>query len=109
MKHCITRDGVILRIGTTHSRDNAAKRGLLMKDIVELQRNGKGFTLEETLRQLSIPDKFVGIQRSIVVAASTLHVHISSESSTPRCSNANHATIGELPCVEVIILLQIVT
>ena len=80
-----------------------------MEDIVELQRDGEGLALEEALRQLGIPDELVGVHRGIVVATTALHVHIGGEGGTPGGGNAYHTAIGELPRVEVVVLLQVVT
>ena len=80
-----------------------------MEDIVELQRDGEGLALEEALRQLGIPDELVGVHRGIVVATTALHVHIGGEGGTPGGSDAYHTAIGELPRVEVVVLLQVVT
>ncbi len=47
--HAVAGDGVVFGIGATHRRDGAAEGGLLMQDVIELQGDGEGLTLEETL------------------------------------------------------------
>ena len=47
--HAVAGDGVVFGIGAPHRRDGAAEGGLLMQDVVELQGDGEGLTLEETL------------------------------------------------------------
>ena len=49
MQHAIAGDGVVFGIGATHRRDGTAEGGLLMQDVVELQGDGEGLALEETL------------------------------------------------------------
>ena len=49
MQHAIAGDGVVFGIGATHRRDGAAEGGLLVQDVVELQGDGEGLTLEESL------------------------------------------------------------
>ena len=63
MEHAVTRDGVVLRIRAAHRADRADERGLLLEDIIELQRDCERLALEETLRNLRIPDELVGIHR----------------------------------------------
>ena len=80
-----------------------------MKYIIELQRDGEGFTLKETLGQLGIPDKFVGIHRRIAITTATLHIQIGGKSRAPRSCKANHTAIGELPGIKVIVCLKLAT
>ena len=49
MHHAVAGDGVVFGIGAPHRRDGAAEGGLLMQDVVELQGDGEGLALEETL------------------------------------------------------------
>ena len=49
MQHAIAGDGVVFGIGATHRRDGTAEGGLLVQDVVELQGDGEGLTLEESL------------------------------------------------------------
>ena len=63
MEHAVARDGVVLRIRVAHRADRADERGLLLEDIIELQRDSERLAFEETLRDLRIPDELVGIHR----------------------------------------------
>ena len=47
--HAVAGDGVVFGIGATHRRDSTAEGGLLMQDVVELQGDGEGLALEESL------------------------------------------------------------
>ena len=78
-----------------------------MQDVVELERDGKGVTLEETLGKLCVPDQFVGVHRVVGITATALHVQVRGERGAPGSRDTDHATIGELPGVEVIIGLQL--
>ena len=49
MQHAIAGDGVVFGIGAPHRRDGAAEGGLLVQDVVELQGDSEGLTLEESL------------------------------------------------------------
>jgi hypothetical protein len=49
MKHGIAGDGVVLSVGTGHVGDLTREGGLLVQDVVELERDGEGFSLEEAL------------------------------------------------------------
>ena len=49
MHHAVAGDGVVFGIGAPHRRDGAAEGGLLVQDVVELQGDGEGLTLEEAL------------------------------------------------------------
>ena len=49
MQHAIAGDGVVFGISATHRRDGTAEGGLLVQDVVELQGDGEGLTLEESL------------------------------------------------------------
>ena len=79
MNHTIAGDGVILGITALGSGDDMADGGLLMQDVVELERDGEGLTLEETLRHLGIPDEFVGVHRVVSIATTALHIQVRGE------------------------------
>ena len=49
MQHAIAGDGVVFGISAPHRRDGTAEGGLLVQDVVELQGDGEGLTLEESL------------------------------------------------------------
>ena len=108
MEHTVARDGVVLRIRAAHRADRADERGLLLEDIIELQRDSERLALEETLRDLCIPDEFVGIHRRVVVASPALHVDVRGEGRAPWRRDTQHRTISELPRVEVVLRLQVV-
>ena len=79
MNHTIASDGVILGITALGGRDDMADGGLLMQDVVELERDGESLALEEALRHLGIPDEFVGVHRVVGIATTALHVQVRGE------------------------------
>ena len=106
VQHCIAGNGIILRITALHGVEDTANGRLLMQDIVELQRDGQCITPQERLRQLCIPNQFVGIHRCIAITTTALHIDIRSQLRTPRSRDTRHGTIRELPCIEVVVRLQ---
>ena len=53
--------------------------------------------------------RLVGVHRGIVVTATALHIDIGGEGSAPGGCDAYQATVAELPRVEVIAGLLIIT
>ena len=49
VQHAIARDRVVFGICATHGRDGTAIGGLLVQDVVELQRDGERLALQEAL------------------------------------------------------------
>ena len=49
MQHAVAGDGVVFGIGAPHRRDGTAEGGLLVQDVVELQGDGEGLALKESL------------------------------------------------------------
>ena len=109
MNHTIAGNGIVLCIITHHCCNGARQCALLVQDVVQLQRDGKGLTLEEALRELGIPDKLVGVHRGIVVTTTALHVHVGGERCAPRRCYAHHTSVGKLPGIKVIAGLQLAT
>lgn len=68
MKHRIAVDGIILRIRTGCSGNGTRESALLTKDIVELKHNGQWLALQETLRELRIPYKLIGVHAAIIIS-----------------------------------------
>ena len=99
-------DAVILRVAALHGVDGAAVVALLVEDVVQLQADGEWLALEKALRDLCIPDELVGVHRAVGIAPSALVVQIGGEARTPRSIDVEAATVGELPCVEVVLRLQ---
>ena len=87
MKHRIRRDGVHLTVCPAIGIDVTGECGLLVQDVIPLQHNRQLLTTQETVRQLSIPYQFVGIQRGIAITPATEHVDICRKVSAPRESN----------------------
>ena len=108
MEHGIARNGVILGVGALHGRDRTTEVGLLLKDIIELQREGERIVTKEALTNLLIPYHFVGIQRLISISSSAVHVQVSSNRHVPGQKDVGVETVGEIPCIEVGIGLQLI-
>ena len=49
MQHAVAGDGVVFGIGAPHRRDGTAEGGLPVQDVVELQGDGEGLALKESL------------------------------------------------------------
>ena len=71
MKHRIAVDGIILGIRTGCGRNGTREGALLTKNIVELEHNGQWLALQETLRELRIPYKLIGVHAAIVISTAT--------------------------------------
>ena len=71
MEHRIAVDGIILRIRTGCSRNGTRESALLTKDIVELEHDGQWLALQETLRELRIPYKLIGVHAAVIISTAT--------------------------------------
>ena len=71
MEHRIAVDGIILRIRTGCSRNGTRESALLTKDIVELEHDGQWLALQETLRELRIPYKLIGVHAAVIISSAT--------------------------------------
>ena len=49
MQHAVAGDGVVFGISAPHRRDGTAEGGLPVQDVVELQGDGEGLALKESL------------------------------------------------------------
>ena len=107
MEHAVAGNGVILGITTHRGCDRTADSGLLVQDIIELERDGERIATEEALRYLGVPDELVGVHRVVGITTATLHVEVGGERRAPRSGDAYHTTIGELPGVEVVVGLEL--
>ena len=106
VQHGIAGNGVDFLVSPTVGVDGTCKVGLFAQDVVPLQHHSKHLALEEAVRQLSIPQQFVGIQRLVVVAASAKTVEIGREAGTPRKGDARVATVVVIPRGKVVRCLQ---
>ena len=77
-----------------------------MENVIELERDGKSIALEEALRDLGVPNQFIGVHRVVGISAAALHGQISGKCRAPRSSDTHHAAISVLPSVEVVFGLQ---
>ena len=55
MEHGVAVDGVVLDVAATHCRYRSGEVGLVVEDVVELERDGQGVALQEALRELRVP------------------------------------------------------
>ncbi len=79
MENGIRGNGVNLLVTPAVSIDGTTEVGLLVQDIIPLQHHGEGLAAQETIAQLRIPNQFVGVQRSIGIAALAIYVEIGRE------------------------------
>ena len=108
VEHGEAVDAVILRVAAAHCRHCAAEIALVCEDVIELQRDGEGFALEEALRHLCVPHEFVGVHGVVAVAAPAVLVKVGGEGGAPGTGDVHCAAVGKLPCVEVCGLLKVV-
>ena len=73
-----------------------------MQDIIPLQHDGEDLSAQEAMRKLGIPDKLIGIERSITIASLTEHVEVGREIASPREGDSGITTILEIPCRQVV-------
>ena len=106
MKHGVGGDGIDLLVAPAIGVDGTCEVGLFAQDIVPLQHDGKHLAPEEAVRQLGVPQQFVGIERLVVEAASAKTMEIGGETGTPREGDARVATIVEVPRGKVVRGLQ---
>ena len=71
MKHRIAVDSIILGICTGCSGDSTREGALLTKNVIELEHDGKRLALQETLRELRIPYKLIGVHTTVIIATAT--------------------------------------
>ena len=107
MQHGIAGDGIILGIAALHGRHITTECRLAAQDVVHLERQGKGLAAQEGVRQLCIPYQFIGVHRLVVVSATTIHIDARREGRTPGSRQLQVGTVGECPCVEVVVGLQL--
>ena len=101
VEHGIGIDAVILRIAAPRSIHPALVVALLTQQVVEVQGHDERFVLEERLRQLSVPDEFVGIHRGVVIASATTLMEIAAQLKVPGQAHQELPTIVELPGVKI--------
>ena len=76
MEHCVAGDGIHLTVGPTVSRYVTGEVRLLVQDIIPLQHHSKLLPFQESMRELHVPYKLIGVQRLVVITSFTEHIDI---------------------------------
>ena len=71
-----------------------------------MEGDGGRLVLEERLRELCVPDKFVGVHRRFGETAARVHADVRGERHAPVEGEVGVGAIGEIPRIHVGILLQ---
>ena len=79
MHHHIAVDGIGPRIRALCCRDGAADVAPFAQDIIPLHRHRGGVAPQEALRELRVPDEFVGVHRLVIVSAAAALVDVRGE------------------------------
>ena len=108
MQHRIAGDGVYLTIGPAVGIHRSREVGLLVQDVIPLKHHGELLATQETMRDLSIPDEFVGVEGLVAITALAEHVDIGGNVTAPREGDSCVSTIREVPCCQVARCLQTV-
>ena len=54
------------------------------------------------MRELCIPDHFIGVQSLIAIASLAVHVEVCNQTGTPREGDVRVATVLEVPGAQVV-------
>ena len=68
VEHGVAVDGVVLDVAATHCRYRSGEIGLVVEDVVELERDGQSVALQEALRELRVPYQLVRVHRLVRIA-----------------------------------------
>ena len=108
VEHGIRVDAVVLGIGTGHGSKGTAQGALLVQQVVELDHHGEGFALEEALRELGVPNQFVGVHRIVAVSSSAALAQVCAQAHAPGHGGCDARSVRELPGVHVARCLKLV-
>ena len=108
MQHGIARDGVHLAVGPAVGRHVGRQVGLLVQDVVPLQHHSEFLATQEGLRELGVPQEFVGIHRLVGIASLAEHVEVGSKFHAPIETDVRVTTVLEVPGGKVVRCLQAV-
>lgn len=109
MEHGIGVDAVVLCVAAAGGIHPAFVIALLPEQVVEIEGYDKSLAFQETLGELTIPYKLVGVHRRVVISSTAVFVDVCAEFKTKRKSQEQLTAIAEPPSVEVGIGLQLVT
>ena len=101
VEHRIGVERVAPRVGAHHGVDRAGDVALLREDVVEAEAEREGAVAEEGLRELGVPEQFVGVHRRGRETAARLHADVGGEAQTERQVEVGRGPIGEAPRVEI--------
>ena len=109
MEHGVAVDAVVLCVAASRSAHPSVEVALLTEQVAEVLGYDKGLALEECLGYLSVPNQFVGVGRWVVVSASAMFANIGADLEPCGKPEEHLPSIAELPSVEIIVGLQLVT
>ena len=101
VKHSVRSDSVDFLVAPTVGVDGTTEVRLFVENVVPLEHHGEFLALEETLRELGIPQQLVGVERRIAIAALAVHVHVGREVGTPGEGDLRVATVVEVPRFQI--------
>ena len=101
VNHKVTVYSVRPAVPSHLSIDTAADVALLMQYVEQLQAQSSSIAGQKALRNLGIPNKFVGVHGMVVKAATAIHGHVCRNSHIPRGVNLQIATICERICIQI--------
>ena len=101
MDHGIGGDGVHLAVGPSVGTHRAREVGLFVEDVIPLQHDGEFLSLEETLRELCVPDELIGIECLVAVSPLAEHMEVGRQVGAPWEGNSCVASVREIPCGEI--------
>ena len=76
MDHGIGCDGIHFTVCPSVGSDITCEVRLFMEDIIPLEHDYQFLASQESMRQLCVPDKFIGIQRLVTIASFAEHVDV---------------------------------
>ena len=79
-----------------------------MQNVVPLQHDHQFLSLQESVRELCVPDNLVGVERLVAIASFAVNVDVGGKVAAPGEGNPGVAAVGEVPCGEVVRRLQLV-
>ena len=101
VEHDIGGERVAPRVGAHHGVDRAGDVALLREDVVEAEAEREGSVAEEGLRELGVPNQFVGVHRRGRETAARLHADVGRKAHPEGEVKIACHTIGETPSVEL--------
>ena len=100
--HPVGVDSVVLRVAARSSRDVSTDVAALVQNIVGSEHQCGGFSLQEAVADLCIPNQFVGVEFRRAVATAAAHADVGAGANAVVQTKVTVCPIGEVVGVAVV-------